>query len=151
MNPNNDKIKMLADLLHTQTPEEVLAAYYGVAEMAVTMYMEQVGCDASQVVAKVGLRSLVSDIAEIAIVDRTLLENVFLAVYNFKYAKKPSSKELFDYRYDNKTFEDTIGLSQAFSLDVIATINKQYKIYREAMTATYLAFSGIASERTLGR
>ena len=150
MKINNEKIKALAGMLHRQNEEELLAVYYGVAEVLVTIYMEKVGSSRTIAENKVYLRRMISDVAEIAIVDRTMLERACLSVYGFKYTNKYTAAQLLELRWDFKSYEDVVGLYVTMSKEVIATINKHFNLYRDALTYMSSAFDDIFSDYSLG-
>lgn len=150
MKINSETVKQLSDLLHKQNEEELLVVYYGIAEVLVTKYIEQSGESRSVNENKVYLKRLVSNVAETAIIDRSLLEKICLNVYGFKYHSKPTMSFLMDNRWDMKSYQDVIGLSSLMSSDVLEKINVNFQLFRDAMTRMANAYPDIVSSDILG-
>lgn len=115
--------------------------YQAIAEATVDIYL--VNETVTDAKFAIDSRSMVYDLAEIAIIDKELLAVAFRAAYMYKTRKPKTAEECRDSAYFNyPSFDNFIGVTEAYSPDLIASINADFETFQNAYR---LALSNVSN------
>lgn len=125
----------VAPLITTTDVEKRRVIYQAVAEACTDIYMAT-RPDATLEQFTVDSKDMVYDIAEIAIVDRNMLQAAFRATYFYRTRKAKTAEECRDSAYFNyPSFENFLGVTEAYAPELITAINANFELFTQVYRA----------------
>jgi hypothetical protein len=118
--------KELVDILHQSNTEDRVAVYWGVAYGVVTSVLDKQDLEVSDI--KVAVKDIVNEIAEMAIIDRVVLEKAMINLYSYFNMSKLSinySNKL----YGTSSIEDALFLNEFIGQSTMDSINSNVKLF----------------------
>lgn len=132
---NSDQKSSLIDVLQLPDPDKRFVVYYGVSIALVKLFLANFDLKLNKPELQLKINNLVNEIAEMAILDRTLFESIFNKVFNHFY-------NLMTANYNYNVFQiscvlSVFGIDDLFTQDDIALIDKQLELFKNAYVAAH--------------
>lgn len=130
---NSPHTVKLINYLQESDPKRRLVVYYALAEYIVPTLIGKINLGDLEVTASAirgGIKTLVHDINEAAIVDTALLERIFNNVLDFKIGAVSNISAYNTNILQANCFQDILGISRYYSVDDIHIINNNFELFK---------------------
>lgn len=130
---NSDQKSSLIDVLQLPDPDKRFVVYYGVSIALVKLFLANFDVKLNKPELQLKINKLVDEIAELAILDRTLFESIFNKIFNHFYNIMTAK-----YNYNVYTVSCVLGafgIEEVLTKEDIELIDKQLDLFKQAYIA----------------
>lgn len=132
---NSDQKSSLIDVLQLPDPDKRFVVYYGVSIALVKLFLANFDTKVNKPELQLKINKLVDEIAELAILDRTLFESIFNKIFNHFYNLMIAK---YDYNvYPFSCVLGAFGVEEVLTHDDVELIDKQLDLFKQAYIAAH--------------
>lgn len=132
---NSDHKGSLIDVLQTPEQDKRFVVYYSVSIALVKIFLANMDIKLNKPELKLKINKLIDEIAELAILDRTLFENIFNKVFTHFYNLMTANYNHNIYLID--CVLGAFGIQDLFTKEDIELIDKNLELFKSAYIAAY--------------
>lgn len=132
---NSDQKSSLIDVLQLPDPDKRFVVYYGVSIALVKLFLANFDVKLNKPELQLKINALVDEIAELAILDRSLFESIFNKIFNHFYNIMTAK---FNYNiYPVSCVLGAFGVEEVLTHDDVELIDKQLDLFKQAYIAAH--------------
>lgn len=132
---NSEHKSSLIDILQTPDQDKRFVVYYGVSVALVKIFLANMDTKLNKPELQLKINKLIDEISELAILDRTLFENIFNKVFTHFYNLMTAKYNYNIYQID--CVLGAFGIQDLFTKDDIELMDKNIELFKSAYIAMH--------------
>lgn len=130
---SSETVSNLIDILQVSEADKRLTAYYGVSIALVKLFLANTDKNLNKPELQLKINNISNEIAEKAILDRSLFENIFNKVFNFYYNQMITNYNYSVYEYN--CVVEAFGVGDVLAKSDIEVIDNNLEYFKRAYVA----------------